>query len=567
MSFSNLRITQKILALVGFMVLVTAIVGYIGHDRVSALGVSGKAIDNAGSAALALARMNQSLITMNRAEYRIGLDPSGDNLKGAKDVIEAQKAAFRKRYDEAFALADASEKGRFAKIDSGFAAYMKELDGTFAAVEKHGGNVSLDAERRAIYDEVVASRAVADRFQADIKDVADYYDALGTATANRGEELAASAERMMAVFSIVGCAVGAAIGFLIGSRSISRPIGAALETLTRIAGGDLETRIFGAGRKDEVGDMAKFAAGFRDSLVRTRQLAAGQEAERAAREERARVIEGLTRDFDGKVSGVMEIVASALTELESTASAMSANSEQTSRQATTVAAATEEATASVQTVATAAEELSASIKEIARQVEQSSRVAHATATEANRTDEKVRGLAESSARIGDVIKLINDIASQTNLLALNATIEAARAGDAGKGFAVVANEVKSLANQTARATEEISAQIGAVQASTGETVAAIGDIVARISEINEIAAVIAAAVEEQSAATSEIARNIQQAAAGTQEVSANIGGVTEAAAETGIAADQVLSSSQSLARETTGLKDTVGRFLVGVRAA
>jgi methyl-accepting chemotaxis protein len=228
---------------------------------------------------------------------------------------------------------------------------------------------------------------------------------------------------------------------------------------------------------------------------------------------------------------------------------------------------TAEVEAARKDMATAAEELSSSIREISRQVDQSASVAAAAASDAEQTNRTVQGLAESSARIGEVVSLINDIASQTNLLALNATIEAARAGDAGKGFAVVAGEVKTLATQTARATDEIGQQIAAVQAATTQAVAAIGGIVKRIDEINMIAAAISSAVEEQSAATSEIARNIQQAAVGTERVSNNIGGVNQAAGETRAASDQVLNASESLISQSSYLETEVSKFLSGVRTA
>jgi methyl-accepting chemotaxis protein len=358
------------------------------------------------------------------------------------------------------------------------------------------------------------------------------------------------------------------VALALGMRSvIATPVVAMTAAMGQLAEGNKGIAIPARGRKDEIGAMAEAVQVFKDNAIRADQMAAEQQAERAAREARARNIENLTSQFDRTVSSVLEVVSGAATELEATAQAMSANADQTNCQATAVAAATEEASASVQTVATAAEELSASIAEIGRQVVRSSSISQSASNEAGETSETMQGLAESSARIGTVVGLINDIASQTNLLALNATIEAARAGEAGKGFAVVAHEVKNLANQTARATQEIGEQVGAVQVATTKAVGAIGGIVARIGEINEIAAAIASAVEEQSAATAEIARNVQQAAQGTQEVSSHIGGVTQSASETGAAAGQVLSSAQSLSKEAIQLKSMVDGFLSGVRAA
>ena len=262
-----------------------------------------------------------------------------------------------------------------------------------------------------------------------------------------------------------------------------------------------------------------------------------------------------------KVQEVVGVVAAAATEMESTAGAMSQTAERTSQQATSVAAASEQTTANVQTVATAAEELSASIREISRQVSDAASVAGSAVEEAQRTNDTVQGLAVASQKIGKVVEMIRNIAGQTNLLALNATIEAARAGEAGKGFAVVASEVKALANQTAKATEEISQEIAAMQAATKDAVHAIEGIGGTIGKVNEIATAIASAVEEQGAATQEIARNVQQAAAGTQEVSATIADVTRAASETGGSAGQMLNAAGELSRQAALLKGEVEGFL------
>ncbi|MGE5503079.1 MAG: methyl-accepting chemotaxis protein [Actinomycetota bacterium] len=380
--------------------------------------------------------------------------------------------------------------------------------------------------------------------------------------------VSAAATARMVMVAGIGVSVLAAIGLaLLLVRAIARPIAGMTEAMTALAGGDKAVEIPGQGRGDELGAMAKAVGVFKDGMVRAERLAAEQEAEHAAREKRAAAVDALTRDFDAKVAGSLVKMEASSTQMESTAQAMSANAEETNRQASAVAAATEQASANVQTVATAAEELSSSIREIGRHVQQSTEISRLASEEAGRTNSTVRSLSESAARIGEVVNLITDIASQTNLLALNATIEAARAGEAGKGFAVVAGEVKNLATQTARATEEIAQQISAVQGSTKDVVAAIEAIVRRIGEINDIAASIASAVEEQSAATQEIARNVQQAASGTQEVADNIGGVTVAAGNTGSAASEVLDAARALHQQADQLKSEVGLFLTQVRAA
>ncbi|WP_288586881.1 CHASE3 domain-containing protein [uncultured Methylobacterium sp.] len=412
-----------------------------------------------------------------------------------------------------------------------------------------------------------AGKAVMDAIRAKAAALA----AVEQALLDERRAASAAAVRQSRLASLVGFAVmvaAAALSLLLLHRGVIRPIRGMTAAMGRLAGHDLAAEIPGAGRRDEIGGMADAVQVFKDGLIRARALEEETRLARASAEEQRRAgMRQMADAFEHAVGGIVGQVAASATELQVTARAMSATATRTAAQSTAVAAAAEEASSNVGTVAAAAEELGASVAEIGRQVDGSAGLARTAAAEAGATAGVVRDLSLAVNRIGDVVGLISSIASQTNLLALNATIEAARAGAAGRGFAVVAAEVKELAGQTAKATDEITGQIAAIQAATGRATTAMAGIGGRIDEISGVSAAIAAAVEEQGAATREIVRNVSQAATGTGEVTGTIAGVAGAAEETGAAAGRVLTSASALSHQSERLSAEVTRFLATVRAA
>ena len=379
---------------------------------------------------------------------------------------------------------------------------------------------------------------------------------------------AASVERM-SLFAGIAVAL-LLIGTCVFSVfTIARPMRALSVSMEELAGGNFDVVLPGLGRKDELGDVAGAVEKFKvvsEQKARDEAEAKTRQDNIVAEQRKADMIK-LADSFEVAVGEIVETVSSASTELEASASTLTATAERSQELATAVAAASEEASTNVQSVASATEEMASSVTEISRQVQESARMATEAVGQARTTNDRVSELSKAAARIGDVVELINTIAGQTNLLALNATIEAARAGEAGRGFAVVASEVKALAEQTAKATGEISQQISGIQAATNESVTAIREISSTIERLSEISSTIAAAVEEQGAATQEISRNVQQAAQGTQQVSSNIADVQHGATETGTASSQVLSAAQLLSGDSSRLKVEVSKFLDTVRAA
>lgn len=339
-------------------------------------------------------------------------------------------------------------------------------------------------------------------------------------------------------------------------------------SMLRVAGGDLEEHISETGRSDEIGQMASAIEVFKENAIENKKLEASQqEQKQLAEEEKQKMMHQMADDLEAKVSAVVESVSTNAQQLNTAAQSMSHIARETSEQSAGVSSASEEAATNVQTVAAASEELSNSIGEINQQINQASAAAQKAVSEVEKTSEQMEMLASTADKISDVINIISDIADQTNLLALNATIESARAGEAGKGFAVVANEVKGLAGQTGKATEEIISQVNGIQAATKQAVVSMAEINKTIRQVDETSAAISAAMEEQGATTHEIARNVSEAASGTEDVTRNIVGISQASQEAGTASDQVMSAAAELSKQSEILKSEIGSFIDQVRAA
>ncbi|KAA0121256.1 methyl-accepting chemotaxis protein [Methylobacterium sp. P1-11] len=490
------------------------------------------------------------------------------------DDRASERANFKSRYDDAvkkaysavdklIALSNSPERRAInQKLREIVEAYFSVVDRANAAIL----NQDAEAARKIVLVEGLAARNKVREF------VQPRIDNLTAELARAKSEAQASAERATIVLvtaAVAGLLAALAGAFAIVHFGLARPLKNLVSVLQRMAKGDIDADIAEAARRDEIGQVGKAVEGIKSMVARkaAEEAQTKRIADEAAVAERRRTMVDLADGFERAVGGIVGMVSASATELQATAATMTATATETATQSTTVAAAAEQAASNVGTVAAASEELGSSVQEIGRQVQGSASLAQAAVGEADQTARLVEELTAAVAKIGDVVAMISAIAGQTNLLALNATIEAARAGEAGKGFAVVAAEVKELASQTARATDEIGGQIGRIQGVTGQAVSAIGSITGRIREINTVAASIAAAVEQQGAATQEIVRNVAQAATGTAEVTSNIAGVAQASEDTGAAATQVLSSSGELSRHAEQLSAEMTRFLATVRAA
>ncbi|MBV9461802.1 MAG: HAMP domain-containing protein [Bradyrhizobium sp.] len=539
----------------------------LGISSLGQLNEDAERMQASASRALLAARANQNVIALNRAEFRSALDPRDENRLAARTIIEDQLKQYQERFQELSKTPDEKAQAMLPAVREAFDAYKAQLQSTLAAIDAQQSAKLTDSAEK-LREIAMKSRTAAEHLQTKMRAMADRLNARVEENAESARGRYESTSRLLIIMAVAGVVIGGVMGFSVGQYGVAKPIRAIVALLQQLAAGNFEIEVHSTDRGDEVGEVAKAAAVFKENGIAKITMEAEQKEneQRAAAQRRSDMMQ-LAEKFERAVGEIVETVSSASTELEASAGSLTTTAERSQELATTVAAASEEASTNVQSVASATEELSSSVNEISRQVQESARMASEAVGQAQNTTARVSELSQAATRIGDVVELINTIAGQTNLLALNATIEAARAGEAGRGFAVVASEVKALAEQTAKATGEIGQQIAGIQAATQDSVSAIKEISGTIERLSEISSTIAAAVEEQGAATQEISRNVQQAAMGTQQVSSNVTDVQRGATETGSASSQVPSAAQTLSTDSNRLKLEVGRFLDSVRAA
>ncbi|WP_431302756.1 methyl-accepting chemotaxis protein [Sediminicoccus sp. BL-A-41-H5] len=560
MTLSRLSISNKLRLGMGATMLLVALLGAGALLVIRDMSQRSEDIQrNWMPSVLAVSALSTSLLEMRRNElaFLARTDPGeraraeerfGQNLARVNANLQAYRPL----------VSHPEEKRIFPGVEQGLQAYLahhRQLREAFRANDAVRASAVLDEARPGM-----------DRLIQDLEALTQLNGREATATADAASESARLGIYALSATLLVALGLGLVVAMLL-SRSISGRLLNLSEALGRLARRDYGFVLKETADKDEIGQMARALDTCRDGLKEADRLAEAAAAEARVQTERGARVDALVRGFEAEAGEALGTVSSAATQLSATAVALSETAGEGTRQATALASAAGQTSSNVQTVAASSEELASSIAEVARQVRHTAAITERASEAARETDGTVRGLAEAAAKIGDVVRLISDIAGQTNLLALNATIEAARAGDAGKGFAVVASEVKNLAGQTARATEQISQQIAAMQAETTRTVEAIAGIGRTIEELNETTAQVAAASEEQAAATLEIGRAVAEAAQGAEEASRGAAGMMEGAERTGGSARDVQGASTELAQQSERLRLQVGSFLQNIRAA
>ncbi|AZU04005.1 methyl-accepting chemotaxis protein [Glycocaulis alkaliphilus] len=562
---SRFKIATKIFIIIGIMAFSAAAISGIGAWGLQALTAASVEINEAGNGTRIGARLNQSIVDIGRAEYIAAASPA--LADDAQSIMNEAVEQARDRLTWLKANVEPATRARVDAVEGQFNAYVERANQTINLARRARG-IEIGSAHQRVIDHAYENRAVLRALRGDVGSVVDTLDTYGNDIVDNAADVAESSMMMLIAVAVIGILAGLALGFVIARFGIARPLSDVMASIQHIADGKLDTVVTGAERKDEIGELAGVANYFREQLQRTRELEAEAEAtEKRSREQRIQEMNQLADDFETAVGQIVTQVGAAAEQLLGNASNMAAIAEETNRQSTTVSAAAEQASANVQSVAGAAEEFSASITEVAKQIGETREQARQALQQAGQSAEAMNRLREVVDTVASVTELISTIAEQTNLLALNATIEAARAGEAGKGFAVVASEVKALAEQTAKATEEINSKIQDMQTAANGSIESVTVITGQISGITERSEGIAAAAEEQQATTQEIARNVAEAATGTGEVTASMAGIAEASNAAGKAAAEVKNAASMLSGQTQSLKTQMAAFVEKVRAA
>ncbi|MBC2858383.1 methyl-accepting chemotaxis protein [Stappia sp. 28M-7] len=565
---SNLKIITKILIVIGFLGSIAGGLSYIAITGMDEMNASSERMDQAATNARLVASLGANVLAIGRAEAQLGTDPRPEAVEHIRGLIDTERTRFADRLARVREAATGEIAASAEQVASEWDAFLVSVDKTVAAAEGVKG-FEMTGATADLREQLELSNQKANALRQTLIDVSkDLENRVGDLKNEATAQYEASS-RLLLIVTFAGILLGIGVGFAIAKFGIADPLRRLVAMVQRLAGGEFDIEIDGRERKDEVGEIAQAVEAFKVKLADEARQEAEEKivADRELAEKRRTEMNRMADDFENAVGEIVNIVSSAATELQAAASTLTASAEETSSQSASVAAAAEQAAMNVQTVASAVEELASSAGEIGRQAEQSREVAGRAVSEATRTTDRMGELRSNADQIGAIISLIDEIAEKTNLLALNATIEAARAGDAGRGFAVVAQEVKGLAEQTAKATAEISTQIKSMQSSTLEASEAISGIGRTIDDMSNISAAIFSAVGEQGNTTTEVARNVQQASQGAEEVTSNIVGVTQAAQEASSASAQVLASASELAQQSEVLRSRMAEFLRTVRAA